>query len=99
MPYEPKSKHLDTPRRARIQGAVEFLRAKGIHVKNDEIFEFFRVPPTTGYRILRSASRTRHNQDLIETRGRKSKVSGAQMAEADKILQEIELQLKGKRLT
>ena len=100
MPKEPKYKHLDTPRRARIQGAVEFLEAKGLNIKRDDVFQYFGVSRASGYRLIQSeASRTRHNQDLIETRGRKLKVSGEQVVEADKILQEIELELDGKRLT
>ena len=99
MSYEALRRHLDTPRRAKVQGAVEFLRAKGIKIKNEAIFEHFNVSTITDYRLLRTFSRTRHNQDINETRGRKSKISGEQMTEADKILQEIELQLDGKRLT
>ena len=101
MPKEIKRKHFDTPKRARVQGAIEFLRAKEIDVKNEEVFDFFNVSPASGYRLIRfeASSRTRHNQDLNETRDRKLKVSEAQVAEADKILQEIELELEGKRLT
>ena len=99
MSYEALRRHLDTPRRAKVQGAVEFLRAKGIKITNEEIFQHFQVPTITGYRLLRSASRTRHNQALIETRSRKSKILGQQVTEADKILQEIELKMDGKRFT
>ena len=99
MPYEALKRHLDTSRRAKVQGAVEFLRAKGIKIKNEAIFEHFNISSATGYRLLRTSSRTRHNQNINETRGRKSKISSEQMTEADKILQEIELQLEDKRFT
>ena len=99
MSYEALRKHLNTPRRAKVQGAVEFLRAKGIKIKNEAVFQHFEIPTITDYRLLRSASRTRHNQALIETRGRKSKISSEQVIEADKILQKIELELNDKRLT
>ena len=93
MPHEPKNKDLDTPSRAKVQGAVEFLQAKGLDVEEEE------APRSSGYRLIKAPSRTRHNQDLIASRGRKSKVSGQQVAEADKIVPEIELELEGNRLT
>ena len=101
MPKEVKYKHLDTPRKARVQGAIEFLKAKEIDVKKEDVFEYFEISRASGHRLIQSgaSSRRRHNQNIIETRGRKLKVSGEQVTEADKILQEIELQLEGKRLT
>ena len=94
----PQKSQFDTPKRAKVQGALKFIKAKELAVSNDEVFIFFEVPRITGYRLIDEPSRTRHNQDLIETRGRKSKTTGAQTAEADKILQESEVELEGKRL-
>ena len=46
-----------------------------------------------GYNIIKSgaSSRTRHNSSLVETRGRKRKISDDQLKEADHILQDQDL--------
>ena len=95
------SKHYDTPTKAKVKGAIEFLEAKGIEHKKQEVFDFFGVKSTQGYELLR-ASTTRkrhHNPELLETRGRHSKLSGSQIREADSILEEEELGIEGKRYT
>jgi riboflavin biosynthesis pyrimidine reductase len=84
-----------------MQGAYQFLVAKGISFDPRDIFKEFGIRnERQDYRIIKdSNARTRHNSDLIETRGRKSKVTGVQIREADQILQEEGLELKGKDLT
>ena len=49
MSYEALRRHLDTPRRIKVQGAVKFLRAKRIKIKNEAIFEHFNVSTITDY--------------------------------------------------
>ena len=56
------NKHYDTPQRAKIQGAVEFFRIKGIPINNHEVFRAFGVRISQGYKILKGDARTRHNQ-------------------------------------
>ena len=94
--------HYDTPQKAKVQGAYEFLLAKGISIDPREIFQHFGIrSERQGYKIIRNgaSSRRRHHSTLVETRGRKSKVTEAQIQEADHILQDEGLQLEGKRYT
>ncbi len=63
-----------------------------------DIFADFGVPDRTGYRIIQEGASARRHLDN-ETLGRKRKVTEAQIDEADKILQDEDLQLEGKRYT
>ncbi len=42
----------DTPQRSRVQGAHEFLAAKGIEHDECDIFEFFFVTQQSWYRMI-----------------------------------------------
>lgn len=74
-------KQHQTPKKARIQGAFEFMKAKGIPFIKSDLFDFFEVSRRSGSRILAAeSSRTRHNNpDLEETRGRPTKVMEANL--------------------
>jgi hypothetical protein len=98
MPKETRNNTYDTPQKAKIQGAYEFLAAKGIPIDPREIFDHFNVQQRSGYRIIEDGApaRTRKNQDLNETRGRKSKLSGADIAAGDSLLEEQELGMEAK---
>ena len=49
--------HYDTPTKAKVQGAYQFLLKKGIPVDPVEIFEEFGVrSKRTGYRILQEGA-------------------------------------------
>lgn len=66
-----RNKHLGTPQRAKIQGALEYCHAKGIPVDDRDIFDFFGVSYSTGYRLAHQPSRTFHTRsDVNETRTR-----------------------------
>lgn len=65
----------ETPTKARIKGAYDFLTAKGIPFQKTDLFDHFQIPRRSGYRILDGPDRTRHNQPGPETRGRKRKLS------------------------
>ena len=88
----------DTPQRAKVQGTIEYLKAKGIPPNETDVFEFFRVKERTGWHIIEpgAEARTRHNREINETRGRKHKLSGADIREADHILEEVALGLDAK---
>lgn len=68
-------KHPNTPKRAKIKGAYEFLEAKKLPYFKTELFEHFEVSRTTGYRILNDPlSRMRqHQPDATDNRGGKRK--------------------------
>jgi transposase len=89
--------HHPTLNKAKIQGAVEFCEKMNISYYKEDVFRTFNVPRETGYRILRSGSARRtHNQpDHVETRGRKSVISPAQIREMEKILEEDGMEARG----
>ena len=94
------NRHYDTPKRAKIQGVAEFYRIRGTPINNHEIFQAFGVKASQGYKTLKGDTRTRHNQQHAnEIRGRKNKITGAQVREAEAILQEEALKIEGKRYT
>lgn len=76
-----------------VQGAHEFLVAKGIEHDKRDIFDFFSVTQRSGYRMIEpgATSRTYANSGALETHGRKRKVTSEQVREADAILQDDEL--------
>ena len=84
--------HYKTPRRSRIKGVFEFFEKKGITLSKPaklDIFQTMGVKISTGYAILAGSDRTRHNDpDTSDLRGLKQKMTGAEVAEADKILEE-----------
>src|ERR1700709_483722 len=51
-----KNKTIDTPIKARIAGAIEYMEAKGLQPNKSVIFQFFNVSHRSGYRILEEDS-------------------------------------------
>ena len=45
-----------TPVKAKIQGAIDFLKSGGITSENEAVFQANGVSHATGYRILRSSN-------------------------------------------
>jgi len=91
----------NTPQKAKVQEAHEFLTAKGIPIDPREIFDYFDVLERSRYRIIEKGAliRTRKNQDLNEIRGRKSKLSGADIAAVDSLLEELGLGIEVKGIS
>ena len=90
-----RSHHYDTPHRCKIKGVFEYFAKTNRVLSQNEKHEIFRVmdaSKTSGYEILNGSDRTRHNDSARpnETRGRNPIITGAQVAEADKILEEAE---------
>ncbi|KAF6217885.1 hypothetical protein HO133_006297 [Letharia lupina] len=86
-----KNKVYDTPKKAKVQGA-------GIPEDPRNVFEFFDVEQRPGYKMIESdaPSRTFHNQGHNETRGRKHKMTGAQVAQVSQLLEDTDLGMKAK---
>jgi hypothetical protein len=42
----------ETPVKAKVKGAIEYNRAKGIKGENEAVFRHFKVSYTEGYRML-----------------------------------------------
>jgi len=104
-PHTPTRKTLkhkpdpDTVQRTKIQGAREFLLAKNIPHDPRDIFDQFGVKQRSGYRYIKSESSARTKQGGIKKRGRKNKLSGADVAAADSLLEDTDLGLEAKGIT
>ena len=93
--------HYGTPQRPRCRELMNFFLQKAFPSILERFFSILAFEARDGYKIIRNgaASRRRHHSTLVETCGRKSKVTEAQIQEADHILQDEGLQLEGKRYT
>ncbi len=89
----------DTVQRAKIQGAREFLLAKNIPHDPRDIFDQFDVTQRSGYRYIAPKSSARTKQGGVKKRGRKNKLSGADVAAADSLLEETGIGLEAKGMT
>ena len=86
-----KKAHYNAVQRAKLQGVYEWATAHGIPHNAPEIFEFFDIKKRAGDAIIepRASARTRgNNLNLKGTRGHKGVLSGADIREADYLLQE-----------
>ena len=85
------SKHIETPTKAKIQGAVEFCEKQGISYHKEDVIRTFDVERTRGYAYLREgASSRRHhnNSDVSEVRGRHKIVTPKLIREMERLLEE-----------
>lgn len=89
----------DTVQRAKIQEAREFLLAKNIPHDPRDIFDQFGVKQRSGYRYIKPESSARTKQEGVKKRGRKNKLSGADIAAADSLLEDTDLSLEAKGMT
>ncbi|KAH6881058.1 hypothetical protein B0T10DRAFT_540156 [Thelonectria olida] len=73
--------HHNTPKKAKVRGAFEFMRAKGIPFYKTDLFSLFQVSYRSGNGILAAhSSRRRHNDPTVqETRDRPKKLSEADL--------------------
>lgn len=103
-PQTPAPKHApqpDTVKRAKIQGAYEYLKSKGIPYDPREIFDHFGVKQRSGYNYIAEGAPARmrgHRTDVIETRGKSTKMTGAQVREVDHFLEEVDIKQETQRL-
>lgn len=98
-PTRKKPKHLpnpDTVKRAKIQGAREFAMAIGVPHDPRDIFRQFGVKDRSGYNYIKEGASARTHKEGNETRGRKNKLSGADIAAADSLLEDTSLGLEAK---
>lgn len=81
--------HFPTPVKAKVQGTIEYLRAQRITGQNENVFCFFGVCHTVGWKILREGNpRRHHNQPGVrEQRGRKKIITDEQMKEMERIIE------------
>ncbi|XTI92256.1 hypothetical protein V2W45_1422326 [Cenococcum geophilum] len=77
----------ETPTKCEVQGAIEYLKAKGIKGEKEEVFRHFKVSHSEGYRILRNPPRRHHNDlEKEETRGRNRIISSKELKELERII-------------
>lgn len=93
--------HHDTPKRCRIKGVIEYLNAHYIPYFKRDVFQFFDASHTQAYDILNGNDRTCHNDSTRpnETRERKRKITSAQIAHADQLIENTTLDMKEKSLS
>ena len=95
MPAKQRLQHYDTSHRCKIKNVFEyFVKTDRVLSRNEkhEIFKIMNAFKSFEYEILNDSNRTRHN-DLVkfnETRERNSIITKAQVAKANKILEEVE---------
>lgn len=81
--------HHDTPKRARVKGAVAYAQriqdVHGIPINYRDIFRTCQVSKTRGYQILKEVDRTFHNA-CEETRGRKKLLSQEDLDKIEELL-------------
>lgn len=81
--------HHDTPKKARVKGAVAFAQRQkeryGQDFSYNEIFETCQVSRTRGFEIVKSFDRTFHNA-CEETRGRKKILTDIDLDKIEKLL-------------
>jgi hypothetical protein len=85
--------NFDTPKKARIKGAAEFMDAMGIPYYHTDLFNFHNVSNQQGWAILKQKGpehdRTHHNDPTTEEKcGRKPKLSPKDLERCDRFLQD-----------
>ncbi len=88
-----------TPVKARIQGAIDFLKSEGITGKNEAVFRANDVSNETGYKILRSSNPhiLKNDPTREETRKGHNKITLEKICDMGKILENEGLE--GRSLT
>jgi NH3-dependent NAD+ synthetase len=94
MPLPKGSQIFNTPKKARIKGAVDFYDYMGIPYYKIDVFRYNSISRQRGYEILAEdnwlADRTHHNLELNEEqRGRPSILSTKDLERYDRFLQDL----------
>ena len=79
----------ETPIKAKVQGAVEYNRAKGITGENEAIFRYFGVSHARGWAMLNNNPWRHHNNpEKEENRGPKRLITPKEIRELERIVEE-----------
>lgn len=81
--------HVSPAIRAQIESTLGFLDSQGITGKKSDVFRFYGVSHSTGYRLLRTPVRPRTEDGHLvnETRGRKSLITSEQIRNMEQVLE------------
>src|ERR1700722_16128777 len=89
MAQLPGPPNFETPTKAKVQGAVEYLHAKGRFGENEEVFKHFKVGHTRGYAMLNDNPRRHHNNpEVQENRGRKPIIGAKELKTLEGMIKE-----------
>ena len=85
---------IDTPKKARIKGAADYLDHLGIKFNHNDLFRYHGISKRQGWAILsqdrEQMDRRHHTNELLqENRGRKRKLSAKELEQADRFLQDV----------
>ncbi|KAF1957793.1 hypothetical protein CC80DRAFT_534322 [Byssothecium circinans] len=94
MPFYKGSSIYDTPRKARIKGAIDFCDWRRLPYYKTDVFRFNGVLRQRGYEIISQdnpeADRTHHNSKISpEKRGRPPLLSSKDIERCDRFLQDL----------
>ncbi|KAF1960716.1 hypothetical protein CC80DRAFT_523056 [Byssothecium circinans] len=94
MPFYKGSSIYDTPRKARIKGAIDFCDWRRLPYYKTDVFRFNGVSRQRGYEIISQdnpeADRTHHNSKISpEKRGRPPLLSSKDIERCDRFLQDL----------
>jgi hypothetical protein len=80
--------HDTTPKKARVQGTIDYLETHNIYHTKSAVFRHFGVSNRTGWRHLAedASSRTYHNSVKTDNRGRKKKLSNEDLATIERLI-------------
>lgn len=87
--------HHPIPTRVKIQGAIEFCEAMNILYFKNDVFRVFGVKKRAGWDMLGDSSRTRHNADVLEIRGRHGVIFSQQIREMERVLETEGMKARG----
>jgi hypothetical protein len=87
-PTEP-FKHDHTPKKAAVLGTIQYLHDHHIHTRKEDVFNYFNIPRSTGFRWLaENEPRRLHNRPDSgpDPRGRKPKLTREDLRRMEDIL-------------
>ena len=93
MPAEQRFNHYDTPHRCKIKDVFEYFeKTKRVlsRTEKHEIFNVMNAFKSSDYEILNDSDRIHHNDTTNKTRNRNCIITKAQVAEADKLLENVQ---------
>ena len=84
------SNHLETPQKARIRGTIDYLKAKGILYKKQDVILFYGAKLNQGRYALRSSSDRRaiHDPEASDDRGRPLLLSERDLRRIERIIKD-----------
>lgn len=80
-------KEISTPVKAKIQGVIEFNKAKKLPVSKEEVFRFYGVSHASGHRILAEDSARKLDSKKLNARHAPRSISAEKVWEMEKVIE------------